>query len=95
MAFELSFSPEFFIAPHDLDGVEFDRERPVSVFQAISAMSEDDWKLLCEEVFNCEPDFVNVEMVLTKVKETNTCSDLRTPVEVWIDSEGWHRVKVF
>lgn len=95
MAFELSFSPEFFIGPHDLEGVEFDKERPTSVFQAIHAMSDEDFDVMAREVFDCEPDFVDAEMVLSKIQETNTCRDLRSPVEVFIDEEGWHTVRVF
>ena len=95
MAFDLSFPPEFFIGPHDLDGVEFNKERPVSVYQAIQAMSEEDYATMAREVFDCDPDFVDVDMVLTKIQETNTCRDLRSPVEVYIDDEGYHSVEVY
>jgi hypothetical protein len=93
MAFELSFSPEFFIAPHDLDGVEFDKERPVSVYQAIKSMSDEDWKRMVEEVFEgVEP---GVDQVMSQIQETDTCRDLRSPVEVYIDEEGYHSVRVY
>ncbi len=93
MAFELSFSPEFFVAPHDLDGVPFDKKRPVSVLQAIKSMSDEDWKLMVEEVFDGnEP---GVDQVMKKIQETNTCRDLRSPVEVYIDDEGYHSVEVY
>lgn len=94
MAFDLSFSPEFFIGPHDLDGVEFDKERPTSVYQAIQAMDDERFAEMAREVFDCEPDFVDIEMVLTKIQETNTCRDLRSPVEVYIDPEGYFSVEV-
>ena len=93
MAFELSFSPEFFTAPHDHDGVEFDKERPVSVVQAIKSMSDKDWASMVKECFNgVEP---GVGEVLDRIVETNTCRDLRSPVEVYIDDEGYHSVSVY
>ena len=95
MSFDLSFTPEFFIGPYDLEGIEIDKERPVSVYQAIQAMSDEDFAELAKEVFHCSPDFVGVETVLTKIRETDTCRDLRSPVEVYIDEEGYHSVFVY
>lgn len=97
MAYELSFSPEFFIGPHDLDGsIDFENlERPTSVYQAIQAMGDERFAEMAREVFDCEPDFVDVEMVLSKIQETNTCRDLRSPVEVYIDDEGYFSVEVY
>lgn len=95
MAFSLSFSPEFFIGPHDLDGVEFDKNRPTSVYQAIQAMTDEDFEEMAREVFDCDPDFVSTEMVLTKIQETDTCRDLRSPVKVYIDPEGYFSVDVY
>lgn len=94
MAFELSFGPEFFHGPHDFDGVELDRERPSSVYQALQAMSDEDYATMTREVFGLEPDRVDLEMVMNKIRQTNTCRDLRSPVEVYIDEEGWHSVLV-
>ena len=93
--YELSFSPEFFIGPYDLDGGELNKERPTSVYQAVQAMSEKDYTEMAREVFGCEPDFVDLSMVLDKIRETNTCRDLRSPVEVYIDDEGYHSVRVY
>lgn len=95
MAFSLSFSPEFFIGPHDFEAVEFDEKRPTSVWQAIMAMSEDQYAEMAREVFGCEPEFVDADAVLTKIQETNTCRDLRSPVEVYIDPEGYFTVEVY
>jgi hypothetical protein len=40
-------------------------------------------------------DFISHDEVLEKIRETNTCTDLRTPVEVWIDTEGYCTLKVY
>jgi len=34
-------------------------------------------------------------MVVVKVQETDTCRNLDSPVEVFIDSEGWHTLLVY
>jgi hypothetical protein len=31
---------------------------------------------------------------MQKIRETDTCGDLRSPVDVWIDPEGYYRVMV-
>jgi hypothetical protein len=96
MAFELSFAPEFFIGPHDLEGIEFDVERPTSVYQAISTMSDEDWHRMTDEVFGDKTGrLTTVEMVLEKIREVDTCRDLRSPVEVYIDEGGYHTVRVY
>jgi hypothetical protein len=97
MAYELSFTPEFFVGPHDLDGsIDFDNlEAPTSVYQAVKAMSDEDWWSMADEVFDGRPpELITVEMVMDKIRETNTCRDLRSPVEVYIDEEGYHSVLV-
>lgn len=95
MAFDLSFSPEFFTGPYDLEGAEFDVDRPTSVYQAVSSMSDEDFAEMAREVFGCEPDLVDVDKVMSKIRETNSCRDLRSPVEVYIDEEGYHSVHVY
>jgi hypothetical protein len=98
MAFELSFAPEFFIGPHDLE-VEtselHEEGRPTSVFQAIMAMDDDEWETLANDIFKVEMQYLEVDMVLERIREIDTCSTLSSPVEVWIDREGWFRLKVF
>jgi hypothetical protein len=95
MAYDLSFGPEFFHGPHDFDGIEFDPERPTSVYQAVMTMSDDDFAEMAKEVFGTEADGVGADMVMDKIRETNTCRDLRSPVEVYIDEEGYHSVLVY
>ena len=94
MAFELSFGPEFFIGPHDFEGIEFDKDRPTSVWQALMVMEDKAWAELAREVFNCDPVMLEADKVLDKIRETDTCRDLRDPVEVYIDKAGYHTVEV-
>lgn len=96
MSYSLSFSPEFFLRdgePYDSD--RGPAEKPNSVWQAIISMPVDEWESMAKEVFNCEGEYLTPETVLEKIQETNTCSDLESPVEVWIDSEGNYRLMVW
>ena len=93
MAFDLSFAAEFFIGPYDFDTAPNDP--PTSVYQALQAMSAELWAEMCEEVFpGIDPDFIDCNTVMDKIRETDTCTDLRSPVEVWIDREGYFTVEV-
>lgn len=89
MAYALSFSPEFFWHD-DVDSLTSRgaEKRPTSVEQAVSQMSVDTWEQLAREVFDCEPEHLNIETVLQKIEETNLCLNLDSPVEVWIDRDG-------
>ena len=95
MAFSLEFSPDFFVGPHDLEGYTPKTDEPTSVYTALVMMDPKEWASMAREVFSCEPDHLTAEKVLDKIRETNTCRDLRSPVEVYIDSEGYHSVRVY
>jgi len=102
MAYGLSFSPEFFLA----EGEPYDRAdlalnaagQPVSVWSAIVKLQQDreSWQAMCEDCFpGVNPEHVQPESVLEMVEQTNTCGDLRTPVDVWIDSKGYHTLDIY
>lgn len=95
MAFSLSFSPEFFVGPFDLEGYTQKTEEPSSVYQALVLMDPAEWATMAREVFSCAPDHLTVETVLEKIRETDTCRDIRSPVEVYVDPEGYHSVHVY
>lgn len=98
MSYELSFSPEFFLR----DGEPYDSDRgvtdkPTSVWQAIESqrvLAPEKWLELAMHM-GCKPEHLTPEHVLQEVQETNTCSCLSAPVEVWIDPEGWFRLWVY
>lgn len=101
MSFELSFSPEFFLAegePYDRRALALNAEgEPYSVYSAICHMAEKrkaDWRRMAREVFGCKPEHLTAETVLEKIQETNTCGTLSNPVDVWIDPEGHYTVEV-
>tara|TARA_Y100000310_G_scaffold286972_1_gene311563 strand:+ start:1714 stop:2049 length:336 start_codon:yes stop_codon:yes gene_type:complete len=111
MSYELSFSQEFFqthmcgaAVPGTEEGTVVITgehwsddpviQKPKSVYQALVAMSHQEWHAVCE-ILGKHSDMVSIDDMLRMVQKTNTCSNLSTPVEVWIDPEGWHTIKVY
>jgi len=97
MSFELSFSSEFFFAEGEPETVG-SIYRPVSVWAAIHALAEfqpEVWAEIADEVFGVEVEHLTPELVLEKIRETNSCEDLTPPVSVYIDEDGWYSVDVY
>ena len=91
--FSLSFSPDFFYGTDDPNDIECSQQ-PVSVLQAIVSLRAAQRREIAQEVFGCESANLCDEMILQRVLETDTCTDLTPPVEVWIDEKGFHAVLV-
>lgn len=94
MSYALSFAPEFFWAEVPVEKIR-PSERPRSVYQAILSLPDERWAALARDEFGVEPDHLDVETVLQRVIETDTCRNLDPPVEVWIDQGGFFSVLVF
>ena len=96
VAYALSFGPDFFWnEEHDAVVARAPSKRPTSVEQAVSQLSEETWAEIARDVFGCEPEYLNIETVLQKIEETNTCLSLDSPVEVCIDRDGEFTVLVY
>lgn len=97
MPYELSFAPEFFLAEGEpYDGGPEHGDRPCSVWGAILlALGDPVQRAEIAAVVRCLPQFLTPEEVLEQVQKVNTCSNLDTPVRVWIDSEGWLTLAVW
>lgn len=93
MSYGLEFTEEFFGDPH----IErrWDVEEPESIAEALAAMPEEEWGVMCRDLFPDDPENIGVAEVLEMVRRTNTCSNLDTPVDVWIDENGYHIVRVW
>ena len=92
MAYGLSFSDAFFW-PDEAEDIA-PSELPTSVYQAILSISNEQWEAIARDVFGCDPDYLDPFTVLDRIRQTNTCSNLDSPVEVWIGDEGWYTVAV-
>ena len=95
MAYGLSFSEAFFVGDEGTDDLPKKSDRPTNVRQALFSMPKDRWNEMCREVFGCEPDYVDLDTALSKVQETDTCSNLDSPVTVWIDEDGFYTVDIY
>ncbi len=94
MAYALSsFAPQF-ILMYGGD-VPAASKKPTSVLQAIVSLSYDDWEHLASELFHIDPTYLTIENLIAKVEETNTCRNLDSPVEVFIDLEGVYTLLVY
>lgn len=92
MPYALSFSEDFFC-----DGdpeIVLPSSRPTSVYQALLSMSTALRKQIARDVFHVEPGRLDPLYVLEQIRHTNTCSTLESPVEVWIDREGFYDLLV-
>lgn len=92
VAYGLSFSPEFY---QDGERPPASLARPYKIADAIMGLSQDTWNELAERVFGVDPSQLDLSMVLAKIEETNTCRNLDSPVEVYIDPEGEFSVHVY
>jgi hypothetical protein len=88
----LSFSSDFFRSD---DAEAAAGGRPTSVEEAVRQLSNDAWAAIAEEVFGVDPSQLDIETVLRRIQETNTCGNLDPPVEVFIDPEGEFSVLVY
>jgi hypothetical protein len=94
MLYSLSFAPEFFWGTVPIEKLK-PSPRPTSVYQAVLSLPHDRWAELARDVFHCDPDNLDVETVIQKIEETNTCANLDPPVCVHIDQDGWFSVLVY
>jgi len=93
MSHALSFAEQFHY-PEDLEQVKTS-ERPTSVYQAVLSLSQDNLTEVAREVFHVHPQHLNAEMIMKKIRQTDTCATLSPPVAVWIDEEGDFLVQVY
>ena len=95
MTYALSFGSDFFWNERRDDVLTRNpTKRPASVEQAVSQLSDETWSRLARDVFHTEPEYLNIETVLQKIEETNTCLNLDPPIEVFIDPDGEFTVLV-
>ena len=102
MSFELQFSHEFFLAegePYDRSDLALNADgNPMSIWSAICKMKEDKpelWAAMARDVFECEAECLTEEKVLGRIQRTDTCSNLNSPIEVYVDPYRSYSVKVW
>jgi len=89
--YSLSFSDDFWGDAYNAKR----SKRPTTIADALASMSKKDWDRMARDVFGVKGDYLEIDEVMLKIQETNTCSNLNSPVEVWIDEEGYYTVLVY
>ena len=86
MSYSLSsFSDDFFY------GLTTFSDRPTSVEQALISMEDEAWEAMIEDL----DLYDGINEVIERIKETDTCVGLYSPVEVWIDPDGFYTILVY
>jgi len=93
MSFALFFAEQFYY-PEDVEQAKTS-ERPTSVHQAVLSLSREKLTEIAREVFHVDPQHLDAEMVMEKIRLTDTCTTLNSPVAVWIDEQGDFQVQVY
>ena len=100
MSYSLSFSQEFFTGSEQLEDIQ-PSARPENCLQAIISLPKREQVAIARDVLGSQHPvlYVTTESfpydVLDKIRETDTCGDLCSPVEVYIDPEGYHSILVY
>ena len=67
MTYALSFGPNFFRTDaFDGHSTRDVTKRPASVEQAVLQLSQETWSRLAREVFDCKPEFLNLDAARIK-----------------------------
>ena len=93
MPYALSFSENFFCDcnPEEVRPSDW----PTSVYQAILSITQAKWNEIACEVFHVTPNCLDPPLVLDRIRQTDTCSNLENPVQVWIDEAGLYDLLVY
>ena len=91
MAYSHSFTPRFYGNIYSASP----SVKPDNLADAIASMDGETWECMAQEIFGVPADRLDLETVFLKAIETDTVGTLSTPVDVWIDDEGFYRVDVY
>lgn len=101
MAYSLSFSESFFCPEVPFEEIE-PSDEPTTVLQAIMSLDRKTRIEIARDIFGhmgLQGLYADSEEfiwdVMDKVRETDTCDDLSSPVTVYIDPDGWYSVTVY
>lgn len=89
MSYDLIFSPEFFGSGE----YEPQSERPTTLAQAINSIPDDEFAAILADLDL--PENTDRDTLFDIAVNNNTCTNLTSPVEVWIDKKGYNTVLVY
>lgn len=101
MAYSLSFSESFFCPEVPFEEIE-PSDEPTTVLQAIISLDRETRIEIARECLAFTGHYsayVDTEEfiwdVMDKIRETDTCDDLSSPVTVYIDPDCWYSVTAY
>lgn len=101
MAYSLSFSDSFFFPDCPIEDIEISDE-PTTVLQAVMSIDRETRALIARDLLGSagaaewyadQEGFIYE--VMDKIRETDTCDDLSSPITVYIDPDGDYSVTVY
>lgn len=97
MAFDLSFTQEFFFGEgYDYDNPPPKSELPTSVLQALVSMDRLDWEDYCQEELHVGSEASTaLPRAMKRIRGVDTCTSLSSPVEVWLEGQGHWTLMVY
>ena len=108
MSYSLSFANDFYYSEEDYGNWDIlETDQPTNCMDALIhyyLYQRKEFLEMLTKVFNADlahhvkviGSYTSmVHELLDKIKETNTCSNLSNPVEVWIDSDGDYTIFVY
>jgi hypothetical protein len=64
------------------------------LYQAIVSIEQETWRDLARHVFGVAPDDLTADAVFQAAVDTDICDNPVSPVEVWLDPDGYYTVLV-
>ena len=104
MSYGLSFSEEFFVGNGEYDYYKMPASAtPTSVLQAVVTLDRDELSKIGVDVFGYTQEVAEIWAdsescamdIVDKVRQTDTCDSLQSPVNVYIDSDGFYSLSVY
>jgi len=59
------------------------------------SLSDENRRTIAQDVLGGRVSFLSDDRIYQQVIETDTCTNLTTPVEVWIDRDGFYTLLVY
>ena len=98
--YSLSFTEDFFMGKVQIENIQISIT-PNNCLQAIISWyhnDKDSFKIMVKDILGYDidnlPEMLPYELI-EKIRETDTCFDITSPVQVWLDIEGNYTINVY
>ncbi len=70
-------------------------KRPTTIADALASMPTRAWNAMARDVFRISGDCLDIDTVIDKIAETDTCTLHPSSITVYIDEEHYYAVRVY